>query len=270
MTGAGFRLVAWSALLAGLLSGCTPAVSLDEAATVAPATSAATAVGTSTPPSPAPSTVAAPPPAPAQPPVPQPFALNLYQDGDFVPQYTFDWCVAASIQMAHNLADATGTATWSDPTQQGDLWQMARARSSDSFNGANPYGWAEVLTQSGMGGYGVVSIADYATALRTAAGAMTATGRPVGLVMWSGRHAWVMSGFESVGDPRQFADFTVTGIHVLDPLYPYGSGQWGPSPPPNSLLSPEQLATQFVVREPRRWSSNLPAGYLLVLPLAPA
>ncbi|NUS34889.1 MAG: hypothetical protein HOQ04_00210 [Pseudarthrobacter sp.] len=274
MTGARSRLLAWSAILAGLVSGCTPAVSVDEAATVAPATSStAAAVGTgATPsppaaPSPSPSALPAQTPAPTPPPAPQPFAVNLYQEGDFVPQYTFDWCVAASIQMAHNLLDATGTATWSDPAQQGDLWQRARARSSDSFNGANPYGWAEVLAQSGMGPYGLVSVADYGSALRTAARALTDTGRPVGLVMWSGRHAWVMSGFESIGDPRQFEDYSITGIHVLDPLYPYGSEQWGPSPPPNSLLSPGQLATQFVVREPRRWSSNLPAGYLLVLPL---
>jgi hypothetical protein len=34
---------------------------------------------------------------------------------------------------------------------------------------------------------------------------------------------------------------------------------------------PEQLATQFVVREPRRWGSDLPTGYLMVLlPLAVA
>ena len=185
-----------------------------------------------------------------------------------MPQYTFDWCVAASIQMAHNLIDDTGGGTWSDRNQQNELWEMARARSSDSFNGANPFGWAQVLTLSGMGPYGVVSVPDYREALRTAARAIAETGRPVGLVMWSGRHAWVMSGFESVGDPRQSPNFSVTGIHVLDPLYPYGSGQWGPSPAPNALLTPEQLATQFVVREPRRWSSSLPAGYLLVLPQA--
>jgi hypothetical protein len=200
--------------------------------------------------------------------VPQQFALNLYREGDFVPQYTFDWCVAASIQMAHNLIDDTGGGTWADRNQQSQLWEMARARSSDSFNGANPFGWAQVLTLSGMGPYGVVSVPDYQEALRTAARAITETGRPVGLVMWSGRHAWVMSGFESLGDPRQFPDFPVTGIHVVDPLYPYGSQQWGPSPAPNALLTPEQLATQFVVREPRRWSSSLPAGYLLVLPQA--
>jgi hypothetical protein len=192
----------------------------------------------------------------------------LYQEGDFVPQYTFDWCVAASIQMAHNLIDDTGGGTWTDPGQQGDLWEMARARSSNSFNGANPMGWAQVLTEVGMGPYTVVSIADYQEALRTAAHAMAGTGRPVGLVMWRGRHAWVMSGFESLGDPHQFPEFSVTGVRVLDPLHPHGSGQWGPSPAPNSLLTPEQLATQFVVREPRRWSSELPTGYLLVLPVA--
>ena len=198
--------------------------------------------------------------------MPQPFALNLYQEGDFVPQYTFDWCVAASIQMAHNLIDDTGGGTWTDSAHQGELWEMARARSSNSFNGANPRGWAQVLTEVGMGPYSVVSVPGYQDALRTAARAIAETGRPVGLVMWSGRHAWVMSGFEAVGDPAVFPEFTVTGVRVLDPLYPHGSERWGPSPVPNSLLTPEQLATQFVIREPRRWSTDLPAGYLLVLP----
>ncbi|MCU1436905.1 MAG: hypothetical protein JWR71_3630 [Pseudarthrobacter sp.] len=272
MTGAPRRLLAWFAVLATLLTGCTPAASLDAAGTNQSVAASPVAVDVD----PAPRQAVAPPPAPAPAPAPAPvlepeaFALNLYQEGDFVPQYTFDWCVAASIQMAHNLIYDTGGGTWTDSAQQGELWEMARARSSNSFNGANPLGWAEVLTEVGMGPYKVVSIADYGDALQTAARAIADTGRPVGLVMWSGRHAWVMSGFESLGDPGQFPDFTVTGIRVQDPLYPHGSGQWGPSPEPNSLLSPEQLAAQFVVREPRRWSSDLPAGYLLVLPVAGA
>ncbi len=282
MTGAQPRLLTSLVLVATLLTACAPAVGLNEVTTdqqitpssappaaggVAPAPQqAATAAPPPTPPAVPPPAPAPPPPAPAPAPVPQAFALNLYQEGDFVPQYTFDWCVAASIQMAHNLIDDTGGGTWTDRAQQNELWEMARARSSNSFNGANPFGWAQVLTEAGMGPYEVVSIANYEDALRTAARAITDTGRPVGLVMWSGRHAWVMSGFESLGDPTQFPEFPVTGINVLDPLHPYGSGQWGPSPAPNSLLTPEQLATQFVVREPRRWSSELPAGYLLVLP----
>ena len=275
MNGARLRLLAWLLGLVTAAAACAPAVSLDEGTPV-PSVSAAPAqpaVAEALPvPPPATATTSSTVPVPAQVPVPAPapeaFALNLYREGDFVPQYTFDWCVAASIQMAHNLIDDTGGGTWADRAQQSELWEMARARSSESFNGANPFGWAQVLTLSGMGPYGVVSVPDYQEALRTAARAITETGRPVGLVMWSGRHAWVMSGFESVGDPRQFPEFRVTGIRVLDPLYPYGSGQWGPSPSPDSLQSPEQLATQFVVREPRRWSSGLAAGYLLVLPQA--
>ena len=284
MTGARPRLLAWLVALATCLGACTPAVGIDNPPT-GQAVAASTAPASPAPPSatglalapqeaaaPVPAATATPaqPPAPAPPPVPQPYALNLYQEGDFVPQYTFDWCVAASIQMAHNLIDDTGGGTWADSTQQGELWEMARARSSNSFNGANPLGWAQVLTEVGMGPYKVVSIADYGSALQTAARAIAGTGRPVGLVMWSGRHAWVMSGFESVGDPAQFPEFPVTGVRVQDPLYPHGSEKWGPSPEPNTLLTPEQLATQFVVREPRRWSSELPAGYLLVLPVAGA
>ncbi|MCT9872032.1 hypothetical protein [Paenarthrobacter aurescens] len=272
MTGAPARLLAWLAVLATLLTACTPTVDLDEATGQPPSASSAQATAGTTPaapvPAPPPPPVTAAPPAP--PPIPQPFAFNLYQEGDFVPQYTFDWCVAASIQMAHNLIDDTGGASWAGSAQQSELWEMARARSSNSFNGANPRGWAQVLTEVGMGPYQVVSVPDYEDALQTAARAMAGTGRPVGLVMWSGRHAWVMSGFESLGDPAQFPELQVTGIRVMDPLYPHGSGQWGPSPEPNSLLSPEQLAKQFVVREPRRWSSELPTGYLLVLPVASA
>ncbi|KIS27435.1 hypothetical protein TV39_10110 [Arthrobacter sp. SPG23] len=277
MTGAQPRLVAWIVVLATLLTACAPATRLDgtatdRAITTSPALPAAgdTAFDPRRSPTPAPTLIPTPTLVPTPPPVPQPFALNLYQEGDFVPQYTFDWCVAASIQIMHNLIDDTGAGTWADRVQQGELWEMARARSSNSFNGANPLGWATVLTEVGMGPYAVVSIADYEDALQTAARAIADTDRPVGLVLWRGRHVSVMSGFESLGDPHQFPEFSVTGIRVQDPLYPYGGEQWGPSPAPNSLLTPEQLATQFVVREPRRWSSDLPTGYLLVLPVAQA
>lgn len=270
------------ALAAALLAGCTPAADLAAApsapsfASPSPVSPGAATQATATAPPPpeqaveVPQPTATPSAAAATAPPLQPFAFDLYEDGDFVPQYTFDWCVAASIQMAHNLIQRSGSGvgTWAGREQQSDLWNMARARSSDAFNGANPFGWAAVLTEAGLGSYKVVSVPDYQDALRSAASALAVTGRPVGLVMWSGRHAWVMSGFESAGDPRLTKDFVVTGVRVLDPLYPYGSGQWGPSPAPDSLMAPAQLATQFVVREPRRWSSGLPTGYLLVLPLA--
>ena len=44
----------------------------------------------------------------------------------------------------------------------------------------------------------------------------------------------------------------------------------GKSPKPNSLVSPETLAKQFVLRDSTRVNLGVPPGYLLVLPVAEA
>jgi hypothetical protein len=76
-----------------------------------------------------------------------------------------------------------------------------------------------------------------------------------------------MSGFTSLGDPAATEDFEVTGVYVLDPLFPHGSSRWGPSPKPNSLLTPAQLGEQFVARTSGRIDLGVPPGYLLILPV---
>ncbi len=266
------------ALIAGLaLGACMPAGSSptpDPAATsalVEPATPVVTAAP--------PAATAAPPVATAAPlptatPTaepeiaqadPEPFAMNLADKRDFVAQHTFEWCVGASLQMALNM---TTDDTRSSKTDQGELWAMARDRSSSPFGGANPRGWTATLNELGIGPYELVSLPRFEAALAAAAEAIRSTDRPVGLVMWRGRHAWVMSGFESTADPRAFDAFEVTGIRVHDPLYPHGSTVWGKSPKPNSLVSPETLAKQFVLRDSTRVNLGVPPGYLLVLPVA--
>ena len=195
---------------------------------------------------------------------PEPFAMNLYRKGDFVAQYTFEWCVGASLQMALNMATDDSRTSRAD---QQLLWEMARDRSFSPFGGANPRGWTASLNDLGVGPYVLVSLPSFDEALNVAAEALRATRRPVGLVMWRGRHAWVMSGFEATADPRRFDDFEVTGIRVLDPLYPHGSSVWGPSAKPNSLVSPATLAKQFVLRDSTRVNLGVPPGYLLILPV---
>ena len=192
--------------------------------------------------------------------------MNLYRRGDFVAQYTFEWCVGASLQMALNMSTEEAHTSRAD---QQRLWEMARDRSFSPFGGANPTGWTAVLNEVGIGPYELISVPTLDEALVTAAEAIRATRRPVGLVMWRGRHAWVMSGFESTADPRKSDAFDVTGIRVLDPLYPNGSSVWGRSPRPNSLVSPATLAKQFVVRDVTRSRVNLgvPTGYLMIVPV---
>lgn len=206
------------------------------------------------------------PKAPGEPAPLEPFAMSLFEPGDWVQQYTFEWCVAASVQIAWNLAEVERRTARDD---QGALWERARDLSSNPFRGADPGGWTDLLNEEGLGPYELVSIPEFDEAVRVAAAALRDTGRSVGLVMWRGRHAWVMSGFESLGDPAVTADFEVTGVRVVDPLFPYGSGTWGPSPEANQLLSLDELATQFAFRERRSWSADIPAGFLLVLPVEP-
>ena len=251
------------------VAGCGAAVSAD--ADGPPASAPVPSIGSLLTPSPsAPAmptsvpVVATWPTATASPePARKPFAMNLYRRGDYVAQYTFEWCVGASLQMALNIATADDRTS---RDQQQELWEMAQARSSSPFGGANPRGWTAALNDLGIGPYVLASIPDFDEALRLAAAAIRETKRPVGLVMWRGRHAWVMSGFESIGDPAVHDDITVTGIRVLDPLYPHGSEAWGPSPKPNALIKPATLAKQFVIRDRGRTNLGVPPGYLLVLP----
>jgi hypothetical protein len=124
-----------------------------------------------------------------------------------------------------------------------------------------------VLNDLGVGPYQLVSIPTFDEALTVAAEHIRATRRPVGLVMWEGRHAWVMSGFRSTRNPRNSDAFRVTGIRVLDPLYPYGSSTWGPSPKPHQMLSRRALARQFVFRDGSHQDLDVPPGFLIVLPV---
>jgi hypothetical protein len=250
----------------------------------APATPAETAAPTGTAPtatrpSPtaAPLATAGPMVAPASPaqavaaePAPEPdaatlpvYSMDLYRRGDFVRQYTNEWCVGASIQMTLNMLRARNDRL---RALQRELWELARDHSDSPYGGANPRGWVAALNEVGVGPYTLVSIPTYDEALRVAARALRATRRPVGLVMWRGRHAWVMSGFSSRGDPARHRSFRVTGVDVVDPLYPNGSRAWGPSPRPGARISPATLAKQFVRRDRGRMNLGVPPGYLLVLP----
>ena len=285
------RLHACLAILAVLgvvAAACTPndeGASQTSAATVAAASADPTAATTALPsiprlaagppstPSGRPSDTATPPslasdaPAaeapPAEGPAREPFSMNLAQRADFVAQFTFELCVGASLQMALNMATDQERTTEAD---QERLWELARDRSFSPFGGANPRGWTATLNDLGIGPYELVSLPTFDEAITLAAAAIRETKRPVGLVMWRGRHAWVMSGFEATADPRHFDDFAVKRVRVHDPLYPHGSSVWGKSPRPNTLVTLETLSKQYVIRDSGRVDLGVPPGFLLVLP----
>ena len=145
------------------------------------------------------------------------------------------------------------------------LQKLARAWSGPSRNGrirqgASVRGWAMGLMLVGSGPYRVVGADTIDEALLTAARAMRKTARPVGLLVWRGRHAWVMSGFRATRDPL-VPGARVTQAIVEDPLYPYGgSTTWGRSPRPGEALSVATLGHQFVRRRQSTFNAQDPAN----------
>jgi hypothetical protein len=195
------------------------------------------------------------------------YTLDLGARSDFVAQTNIVQCVGASMQMMLNMIQPGADRT---AATQLNLQKLARGWSGVRLDGrerkgASVRGWSAGLNLLGAGPYKVAGAATIEDALLMAAVAMRTTGKPVGLLVWRGRHAWVMSGFRATGDPLVRAT-RVTAAIVEDPLYPHGSSVWGRSPAPGSALSVKALGRQFV---PRRQSSNFPelAGkYVLVLP----
>jgi hypothetical protein len=206
------------------------------------------------------------------------YSVDLAGKRDFVAQTNFVQCVGASMQMMLNII---GDANDRSAATQRDLQVLARSLSGpkrDGFErqGASVRGWSAGLNQLGAGPYRLVGTTTLDEALKLAATAIRQTGKPVGLLVWRGRHAWVMSGFKATADPLATNDFKVTAAMVLDPLYPHRSSVWGPSPSPRQALTPAQVGRQFVPRRQGSWPGGTAAGsafmaalsgkYVLVLP----
>jgi len=195
------------------------------------------------------------------------YRLDLGSRGDFVAQTNLVQCVGASMQMMINMMRSTPDRT---AATQLRYQQLARKSSGPRIGGrtrrgASVWGWASGLTELSAGPYRVVGVRSIDEALLIAAKAMRTTRRPVGLLMWRGRHAWVMSGFHATADPLM-PRAKVTSVIVEDPLYPRDSKTWGPSPSPGSRLTVTQLSRQYVPRRHSTRSPQLSGKYVVVIP----
>jgi hypothetical protein len=170
---------------------------------------------------------------------------NLFRANAFVTQKTFKWCVAASVQMMVNLVrDRT------DRSRATQARMIAYAQRWDNGpygeeGGTDVTGWITALRHYGAGRYRAVGATTAARALRVAATAMAQTGRPAGILVMDGRHAWVLHGFESKTDPRRDRRANITAVRISGPLYPVQQ-KGGYDPRPNTRLSVGKLARYFL------------------------
>jgi hypothetical protein len=204
----------------------------------------------------------------------KPFRYNLGESGDFVRQYDPNWCIGASMQMMLNIM---GLADDTSMQRQEELIQLARTfrRSSSPTafgstttfkpRGASSRGWAMGLTKLGGGPYKSTSAPTFEDALELVARAIRSTGRPAGIGVWTGNHAWVVSGFEATADPARSASFEVTALVVLDPWYPRSTRAYGASPRPMTTMPVSELKKEYLPwSRPNRTSPNTGRFTLLI------
>jgi hypothetical protein len=192
-------------------------------------------------------------------PAPRPgkFRLDLYRDGDHVRQVTMSMCVPASMQMMINIMEA-GTPDRSRQTQK-ELYELARSWSpwlTADRGGASARGWAAGLAQLGYGDFALLTLPTMDEALRAAARQMRVSGKPVGLLVWAGKHAWVMSGFKATADPAFTDDYEVTAVWVEDPWFGRTDRTWGTGLAPHTLITADELADKFVTWRSRYYLSS--------------
>ena len=218
-------------------------------------------------------------------PRPGPFSMNLYRRGDFVSQKTEYWCIAASVQTMMNIMEP-GTPDRSRATQRSlqfearrmdtdddDFWRarMSGERWRKGHHGLGLHDWVGLLNANGFGPYEIDRAKTRKHAIRKAARAIRLTGKPAGLVVWRGAHAWVMSGFEATADPAHTNEYQVLRVNVQDPWYPAVSSIWGASRPPDATVPVRALGQDFLRYDrPGRRHPRRDGRYMLILPTAPS
>ena len=218
---------------------------------VAPSRSAPAASPASPVPSARPAVTAPPSPAPTPTPIASgPFTMNLYRKGVFVHQYDKESCVAAAALNMLNVIRLVEDGRKPDvsvKTQRALETRIVELTTwEDSHNGGTgPGGWAALLSEEGYP-YEVRAYESRAAALRAAATVIRATGRPVGMLTWTGIHSWVMTGFTATADPAATTRFTVGTAYVLDPWYPWVSTRWPRSEAPNVPRDAADMKANFL------------------------
>ena len=209
------------------------------------------------------------------------YQLDIARRADFVAQDNFVQCVGASLQMMINMIEpGRDRSARTQLRLQNLARKLSPSRRDGSIRrGASVRGWVKVLHREVDQPYRLVGTDTLNQAVKLAARAIEQTGAPVGLLVWRGRHAWVMSGFEATKDLSDGGK--VTSVTIYDPLYPYGDDFWGPSPRPGVPISVRALGRQFVPRRTNNNNSNnfqtslqqayptLSGKYVLVLPYLP-
>jgi hypothetical protein len=148
------------------------------------------------------------------------FTRDLYFSSGYERQIDSRTCTAASTAMMLNFIARRDL----NLSQSYILsWEQPRDALDDRVQrGSDPLGWSRAMTnfstRAGVGSftYRWESYSSEYVALKHAARVIAETKKPVGLLVASGTHAMVMTGFEATADPRR-GDFALVNVWISDP-----------------------------------------------------
>jgi len=182
--------------------------------------------------------------------------VNLYRSGVYSQQRTFTWCVGASVQMMLNITLGSSVHSFQ---AQSKIMRYARAHDlmgAGEPPGTDALGWANALNHfEATRMYHVGVWPTFKRAIRHAAKRIRLTGRPVGLLVMNGRHAWVMTGFSATADPALGRHYLMRTAMVMGPLWPIRNAA-GYDPRPNTHLSMSQLQGFFMRYAGAPWNGR--------------
>jgi hypothetical protein len=188
----------------------------------------------------------------------QVWTMNMYRNGA-VRWQNPDWraCTAAATMSMLNLIAYRSTevlpvregapirtdVVWQVDTSYGmqeDILKFERDHMTTGrwIDGTDPHGWRNALNWYGWGSltagvYVDASYSNFENAAHATVASLARTGKPVGILGWSGSHAQYVTGYEVTGgDPRVSDNFTIDGVYLTDP--------WRPDAVRNKLVTFEE------------------------------
>ena len=151
------------------------------------------------------------------------------------------WCTAANVQIMRNIVHRQRDHTAASQSHY-FYWMRYHDRYAIPVSdGVDPQGWREGLRQWVDGRYSIMTGAGFTTMLKAAVKSIRVTGRPVGLLVARGGHAWILHGFRATADPARTDAFTVTSVRVTGPLWGRQNSSFGYDMRPDTKLTPTQL-----------------------------
>lgn len=194
--------------------------------------------------------------------------MDIYKDGTFVTQHNREACMAGAVQNMLNIIGPKVDLTTARQLVISNTI-IANTTKTDSLNGGyGPAGWAITMTQLSGIHYKLLVDNSLVQAMDDAATALRKTGRPVGLLAWKGAHSWVMTGFQSNYDPRDYpGGFAVLGAYIVDPFYPRLSSIWGQTLGPDTFRDMTAMAKNYLPwKRPEGHYPGRDGKWLLVVP----